>query len=98
LRSFLVSVLADRSSPGEEALARTDRALRAAVAELLSNHPAPGMLALLREKTHRGDALPAGRARRCYDMAVGILGVGDGREAAWWLREAREEVEKGRDT
>jgi hypothetical protein len=66
------------------------------VAGLLGD--APWMLARLREKTHRGDALPAGRARRCYDVAVGILGVGDGREAARWLREAREEVTMGRDT
>jgi hypothetical protein len=75
-------------------LARTDRVLRGATAELLAGHEATGVLARLEEATHRGDALPPGRARRCYDVAAGIMRVGDGREAARWLRRTRDELSK----
>ena len=76
-------------------LARTDAALRAAVAGLLGD--APGVLKRLREATHRGDALPDGGARRCYDVAVCALeGGGEWvrREVARRLRRAREEFRK----
>ncbi len=52
-------------------VARTDRALRSAVAELMAGYPVPGVLARLQEATHRGGAM-MGKGRRCYDVAVAI--------------------------
>jgi hypothetical protein len=44
------------------------------VAELLGGGgDAPGVLGRLQERTHRGDALPDGGVRRCYDVAVCVL-------------------------
>jgi hypothetical protein len=95
LRARGETLFPDRGRPDRRrVLARTDRVLRGATAELLAGYPAPGVLVRLEAATHRGDALPPGRARRCYDVAAGIMAVGDGREAAAWLRRARDELSK----
>ena len=57
------------------------------------------MLGRLQEGTHGGDELGEGRARRCYGVAVGMLGeewAGEWvrGEAARWLVKAREEFRK----
>jgi len=81
------------------AFARTDRALREGVGELLRGGDVPGAVARLERGTHRGDGLPEGRARRCYGVAVGMLeeewaGEWVRGEAARWLGKAREELRK----
>ena len=81
------------------AFARTDGALREGVGELLRGGDVSGAVARLERGTHRGDGLPEGRARRCYGVAVGMLGeawVGEWvrHEAARWLAKAREEYGK----
>ena len=80
-------------------LARTERALREGIEDLVGGGDVAGAVAHLRAGTHGGDALPEGRARRCYEVAVGMLeeewaGEWVRREAARWLGKAREELRK----
>jgi len=81
------------------ALARTDRALREGIKDLLRGGDVAGAVARLEEGTHGGDGLGEGRARRCYGVAMGMLeeewaGEWVRREAAGWLARAREEHRK----
>ena len=76
------------------ALVRTERALRRCIEDLARGGGIAGIIRGLQVVTHGGDALPDGRARWCYDVAIGILeGVAGGnrvgeralREAGEWL-------------
>jgi hypothetical protein len=53
--------------------ARTDAALLAAVRGLVAGGEVLEVLGRLEAATHRGDAMPPGRARECYDAGVGAL-------------------------
>ena len=80
-------------------LERTERALREGIEDLAGGGDVVGAVARLQAGTHRGDALPAGRARRCYEVAVRMLeeewaGEWVRGEAARWLGWAREEFRK----
>jgi hypothetical protein len=70
----------------------TARALGAAIEGLEGGEDAGYVLGALREGTRRGDALPEGRARLCYDIALDVLGEGGRDEALLWLGAARKEV------
>jgi hypothetical protein len=50
--------------------AKTDRALRAGIRGLADGEDTSEVIARLQESTHRGDALPDGRPRLYYDMAL----------------------------
>ena len=53
--------------------ARTDATLLAAVRGLVAGGEPEEVLGRLEDETHRGDAMPPGRARECYDGAVGAM-------------------------
>jgi len=66
---------------------------------LLGGGDVAGAVTVLQEGTHGGDGLGEGRARRCYGVALGMLGeewAGGWvrHEAARWLAKAREEFRK----
>jgi hypothetical protein len=71
--------------------ARTDAALLAAVRELVAGGEPLEVLGRLEAATHRGDAMPPGRARECYDEAVGALerAAGSCRILEWEARQGR---------
>ncbi len=70
----------------------TARVLAEAIEGLEGGEDVGDVLGALREGTRRGDALPEGRARLCYDIALDALGEGRWDEAALWLGAARKEV------
>ena len=71
--------------------ARTDATLLAAVRGLVAGGEPEEVLGRLEDETHRGDAMPPGRARECYDGAVGALerAAGTCRILEWEARMAR---------
>ena len=84
-------------------------ALLAAVRGLVAGGEPGEVLGRLEVATHRGDAMPPGRARECYDAGVGALerAAGTCRVLEWdkrlvrvqegvrWLCLARVELRKG---
>ena len=71
--------------------ARTDATLLAAVRGLVAGGEPEEVLGRLEVATHRGDAMPPGRARECYDAGVGALerAAGTCRILEWELRQGR---------
>ena len=71
--------------------ARTDATLLAAVRGLVAGGEPVEVLGRLEAATHRGDAMPPGRARECYDAAVGALerAAGTCRILEWEARQGR---------
>ena len=71
--------------------ARTDATLLAAVRGLVAGGEPIEVLGRLEVATHRGDAMPPGRARECYDAGVGALERASGtcRILEWEARVAR---------
>ena len=71
--------------------ARTDATLLAAVRGLVAGGEPIEVLGGLETATHRGDAMPPGRARECYDAGVGALerAAGTCRVLEWEARMAR---------
>jgi hypothetical protein len=62
-----------------------------AIEGLEGGEDAGDILGTLWEGTRRGDAMPEGRARLCYDVAMDVI-MEDKDEAARWLVAARKEV------
>ncbi len=73
-------------------LLETAGTLAEAVEGLEGGEDVGDVLGALREGTRRGDGLPEGRARLCFDIALDVLGEGEREEAARWLGAARKEV------
>ncbi len=70
----------------------TAGALAEAVEGLEGGGDVGDVLGALREGTRRGDGLPEGKARLCYDIALDVLGEGGREDGALWLGAARREV------
>jgi hypothetical protein len=68
--------------------AKTDRALCAGIRGLADGEDVSEVIGRLNEATHRGDALPDGRPRLYYDMALGCLQDAAARDRVleWELR------------
>jgi hypothetical protein len=86
----LIARIADRTTSATIAL-------RAGIRGLANGEDVDVIIGRLQASTHRGDALPDGRPRLCYAAALRCLEQAGGlrREAAEWLRAARDEVRRG---